>query len=366
MTQDSARAGWRAKLLEIEPYVPGEQIRAPGLIKLNTNENPFPPPPSIAEALRGMCEKELSRYPDPDGRELLSTLAQAAELPEESVFIGHGSDEVLAFAFRAFFNDAGHPALPVLFPDITYSFYPVWCSLFGIDYRQVPLDGQFCIRAEDYRQPNGGIVLANPNAPTGIGVGTDFLEEILKRNQDSIVVIDEAYTAFGGQSAIPLIRRYDNLFVAQTLSKACSLAGLRLGMGYGSPDLIRALNAVKNAFNSYTVDSIAQRLGLVAAKEGAYFRARAAEVVRIRDRSVEAFRALGFTVPDSSANFFFASHPGIDAGALYRYLKGRDILIRHFDRPRIRDWVRISVGTQEQMQRLYEAVVDFGQQTGKE
>ncbi|MDR2163897.1 MAG: aminotransferase class I/II-fold pyridoxal phosphate-dependent enzyme [Clostridiales Family XIII bacterium] len=347
--------GWRDNLIDIEPYAPGEQIRVPGLIKLNTNENPFPPSPAAASAAGSFDAKSLMRYPDPDAGELVGILAAKAGVSEDMVVAGNGSDEILAFAFRAFFNSSR----PVLFPDVTYSFYPVWCRLFGISYEEIPLRDDFHMYAADYERENGGVVIANPNAPTGIAEGLGFFRNLLDANPDSIVIVDEAYVDFGADSALTLIGEYDNLFVARTFSKSRSLAGLRLGFGYGHADLVVSVNAVKNSFNSYAVDSFAMAVGAEAARDDRYYRERTAELVRVRDSFTESMRGLGFIVYDSSANFVFVSHPGVDAGDMYGWLKGRDILVRWFDKPRIRDHLRITIGLAEEMDALFTAISTY-------
>jgi histidinol-phosphate aminotransferase len=271
------------------------------------------------------------------------------------VMAGNGSDEVLAFAFRAFFN-SGKPAL---FPDITYSFYPVWCGLFDIPFEEVPLREDFHMDAADYARENGGVVVANPNAPTGISEGPDFFRKLLDSNPDSVVIVDEAYVDFGAESVLPLVREYENLFVARTFSKSRSLAGLRLGFGYGGPELISAVNAVKNSFNSYTVGGFAMTVGAAAARDDDYYKERTEGLTRIRDGFTDALRGLGFTVPDSSANFVFATHPGVDAGALYRWLRERRILVRWFDRPRVRDHLRITIGLRGEMDALLGAIREY-------
>jgi histidinol-phosphate aminotransferase len=355
VTQQNKAVTWRDNLISVEPYVPGEQLRTPGLIKLNTNENPFPPSPAVKGALRSTDITDLRRYPDPDATPLRQLIAKQSGLAENQVFIGNGSDEILAFAFRAFFNSGR----PVLFPDVTYSFYPVWCKVYRIPYEEIPVDGDFRVRAEDYDRPNGGIVLANPNAPTGIGEGPQFVESLLRSNPDNIVIIDEAYVDFGGHSSTGLMSKYDNLFITRTFSKSRSLAGLRLGVGFGSPEAISVLNDLKNSINSYTVDSIAMRVGAVAADDTAYYTTQVEKLMRIRYKYMKALRSMGFTVLESSANFIFVNHGLISAYDLYLYLKEHNILVRHFDKPRISDWLRISIGTKMEMDRLLEMILRY-------
>jgi histidinol-phosphate aminotransferase len=268
---------------------------------------------------------------------------------------GNGSDEILAFAFRAFFNSDK----PVLFPDITYSFYPVWCDLFGIPYEEIPLAEGFRVRAGDYERDNGGIVIANPNAPTGISESVAFVARLLESNPGGVVIVDEAYYGFGAPTALSLLGRYDNLFVVRTLSKSHSLAGLRLGFGCGCPELISAVKAVKNSFNSYTVDSFAETVGAAAVADESFYKERAERLVRVRDGFTASMRGLGFTVYDSSANFVFMTHPLVDAGDLYRWLKERDILVRWFDKPRIADHLRVTIGLEEEMNTLSRAITEY-------
>jgi histidinol-phosphate aminotransferase len=348
-------AAWRDNLIKVTPYVPGEQSMTPGLIKLNTNESSFPPSPAVKGALRSISTGDLARYPDPDVTPLRKILSSRFDIGEDQIFIGNGSDEVLAFAFRAFFNSGR----PVLFPDITYSFYPVWCDLFGIPYEEIPLEADFHVRAIDYDRPNGGIVIANPNAPTGIGERPEFVEFLLKNNPDSIVIVDETYVDFGGHSAVSLIGQYDNLFISRTFSKSSSLAGLRLGFGLGNPDVIAALNALKNSFNSYTVGSIAMRAGSVAAGDTAYYTTQIEKLMRVRYKSMKAMRDLGFTVLESSANFIFVNRADVDALDLYLYLKDNNILVRHFHKPRIKNWLRITIGTSAEMKKLLEVIQTY-------
>jgi histidinol-phosphate aminotransferase len=346
---------WRENLIRIEPYVAGEQKRVPGLIKLNTNENPFPPSPTVIGAIRSFNTTDLAGYPDPDAKNLVSVIAKKSGVPEDGIFVGNGSDEILAFAFRAFFNSGK----PVLFPDVTYSFYPVWCRLFGIPYEEIPVDEDFRIRAYDYGRENGGIVIANPNAPTGIAEGEEFFEHILKSNPESVVIVDEAYVSFGARTILPLIQKYDNLFVTRTFSKSRSLAGLRLGVGLGSTDLISAIGTVKDSFNSYTVSSIQASVGAVAATDETYYHTQTEKLLRTRYRFMNAMRDLGFTVHESSANFVFVTHHKIRAERLYRWLKERNILVRWFDKPRIDNHLRITIGLEEEMETLLSALKEY-------
>ncbi|MDR1952918.1 MAG: aminotransferase class I/II-fold pyridoxal phosphate-dependent enzyme [Clostridiales Family XIII bacterium] len=351
---------WRDNLLHVVPYVPGEQTETPGLIKLNTNENPYPPSPAVMAAIRRFDAGVLRRYPDGDAGILRSAIANYYGVPAGRVFAGNGSDEVLALAFKACFNSQR----PVLFPDITYSFYPVWCQFFGISFEELPLDEAFRVRADDYDRPNGGIVLANPNAPTGIREGADFIEYLLKNNRDSVVIIDEAYTDFGGYSALPLVDQYENLLVVKTFSKSRSLAGMRIGFCVGSETLIAALDEAKNAFNSYTVSGFTAEVGKASLEDENYFREQLEKVLRVRDKSMKTLRDMGFTVLESRANFIFASHERISARALYEFLKKNHILVRHFDKPRIDNFLRVSIGTEDDMNKLTERILEYMDRKG--
>ncbi len=348
---------WRDHLRRVEPYVPGEQPKSQNVVKLNTNENPYPPAPGVLAALGELSASGLRRYPDPSCSVLVRALAERYGVGEDQVFVGVGSDDVLAMAFQAFFNSDR----PVLFPDITYAFYPVWAELFGIPYRTPALDAQFRLVREDYLQPNGGIVFPNPNAPTSIGEPLSFVEEIVAGNPDSVVIVDEAYVDFGGASALHLVDRYDNLLVVQTFSKSRSLAGLRVGFCIGQPELIQALNGVKYSFNSYTLNEPALKLGAASLQDEAYFRETLQKIVEVREEAVERLGQLGFSGPKPMANFLFVSHPQFSAGQLFRELREAGILVRYFDKPRIRDYLRITVGTREEMEKLYAFLEKYGQ-----
>jgi histidinol-phosphate aminotransferase len=297
----------------------------------------------------------LRRYPDGDAGILRSALSNYYGISEGRVFVGNGSDEVLALAFKACFNDKR----PVLFPDITYSFFPVWCRFFEIPFKEIPLDDAFRVRAYEYDRPNGGIVIANPNAPTGIGEGSEFVEYLLKNNRDSVVIIDEAYADFGGYSALPLIGQYENLLVTKTFSKSRSLAGLRIGFCVGSETLIAALNDAKNAFNSYTVSGLAAEAGRASLGDENYFREQLEKVLRVRYKCMKTLRDMEFTVLESRANFLFVTHERISARALYEFLKENGILVRHFDKPRIDNFLRISIGTEGDMNKLIERILEY-------
>lgn len=344
-----------AKLRRIDPYVPGEQPQSADIIKLNANENPYPPAPGVQQALRSFDASRLALYPDANGKALKTALANRFGLKPSQVFLGNGSDDVLALAFQSFFCSGE----PILYPDITYSFYPVWCDLFRIPYETVPLDENFCVRVRDYDRQNGGIVLPNPNAPTGRGVSLDFLEDLLQHNADCVVIIDEAYVDFGAQSAVPLIEKYENLLVVQTMSKSRSLAGLRIGYALGSETLIATLEAVKNSYNSYTMDAVALAAGEAAVADEAYFQETCRKVIATRERTAEALRGLGFTVSPSLTNFLFVTHPKKEAPVIFEYLRQKNIFIRYFKLPRIDNYLRITVGTDAQMDRMIEELRAF-------
>ncbi len=335
---------WSKVVGTLTPYVPGEQPKIANLIKLNTNENPYPPSPKVLTAIQAELGADAARlrlYPDPNADLLKAAIARTYDITAPQVFVGNGSDEVLAHVFMALLKHER----PVLFPDITYSFYPVYCGLYGIDYRTVPLADDFSIDPTDYAQPNGGIIFPNPNAPTGCQIGVDAIKQILAANRDSVVVVDEAYVDFGGKSAISLVDRHDNLLVVHTLSKSRSLAGLRVGFAVGDPALIEALERVKNSFNSYPLDRLAI-VGAVAALEDAeHFERTRRAVIATRDTLTTELRSLGFEVLPSAANFIFARHPQRDAAQLALALREQNIIVRHFKLPRIDQFLRITVGT---------------------
>ena len=348
---------WRDNLRQVEPYVPGEQPRSLDVVKLNTNENPYPPAPGVLAALASLGADGLRRYPDPTCCVLVRELAARYGVGDDQVFVGVGSDDVLAMAFQAFF----HSEKPILFPDITYAFYPVWAELFGIPYQTLALDAQFRLVKEDYYQPNGGIVFPNPNAPTSIGEPRAFVEDVVAHNPDSVVIVDEAYVDFGGESALPLVSGYDNLLVVQTFSKSRSLAGLRIGFCIGSPELIQALNAVKYSFNSYTLNEPALVLGTASLREEAYFQETLQKIVEVREEAVERLGKLGFTGPRPLGNFLFVTNPQLSAAKLFRDLREAGIYVRYFDKPRIREYLRISVGNREEMEQLYRFLEKYAQ-----
>ncbi|MFF3701962.1 MULTISPECIES: histidinol-phosphate transaminase [Pseudomonas] len=343
---------WSPFVKDLVPYVPGEQPKLSKLVKLNTNENPYGPSPKALEAMRGELNDNLRLYPDPNGDRLKQAVASYYGVQASQVFLGNGSDEVLAHIFHGLFQ---HDA-PLLFPDISYSFYPVYCGLYGIPYEAVALDEQFQVRVEDYQRANGGIIFPNPNAPTGCLLALEAVEQMLQANPDSVVVVDEAYIDFGGQTAISLVDRYPNLLVTQTLSKSRSLAGLRVGLAVGHPDLIEALERIKNSFNSYPLDRLAIVGAAAAFEDQAYFEQTCRQVIDSREQLVAQLTDRGFQVLPSAANFIFARHPDQDAAALAAKLREQGVIVRHFKQQRIVQFLRISIGTPEQNQALLDAL----------
>jgi histidinol-phosphate aminotransferase len=340
---------WEKNIRKVVPYVPGEQPGNKNVVKLNTNENPYPPAPGVQKVLQEFDASRLRLYPDPSGTLLVEELARFYHLDKEQIFVGVGSDDVLAMAFMTFFNSDQ----PILFPNITYSFYPVWCNLFSIPYETPALDPNFCIVREDYYRENGGIVIANPNAPTSIYEEVSVIEDILRHNSSSIIIVDEAYIDFAGTSCLELINRYENLLVVQTFSKSRSMAGMRIGFAMGNPVLIQALNEVKYSFNSYTMDTVSLLTGAAAVKDEEYFRSIVQKVILTREQAKEQLKELGFSFPVSGANFIFATHERIPAKRIYEALRENDIYVRYFNMPRIDNYLRISIGTDEEMDRLF-------------
>lgn len=341
----------RAELLEnirtVEPYVPGEQPQEK-VIKLNTNENPYPPAPGVQEALDSLDPADFRLYPDPSSGVLVKALAENYKVSEDQVFVGVGSDDVLALCFLTFFNSEK----PLLFPDITYSFYKVWAELYRIPYECPELDKNFRIVKEDYYRENGGVIFPNPNAPTAIYEELDFIEDILEHNRDSIVIIDEAYVDFAGRSAMELIGKYDNLIVTQTFSKARSMAGMRIGYAVSNPELVRCLNDVKYSFNSYTMSRAAMVCGAAAVKDRDYLEETVRKIKETRERTKKELAELGFEFTDSKANFLFARHPEYDAGRLFEELKKAHIYVRHWKDEKISQYLRITIGTDDEMDAL--------------
>lgn len=335
---------WSPTVKDLVPYVPGEQPKMANLVKLNTNENPFGPSPKVIEAIQAELNDSLRLYPDPEGESLRQTIAAYHKVQPNQVFLGNGSDEVLAHIFYGLFQ---HDE-PILFPDITYSFYPVYCGLYNIQSKVVPLTDRFEINPADFKQPNGGVIFPNPNAPTGRYLELEHVVEIVAANPDRVVVVDEAYIDFGGETAITLVDQYPNLLVCQTLSKARSLAGLRVGFAVGHADLIEALNRVKNSFNSYPLDRLALAGAKAAYEDEAWFRKCCEGVISERERVTAALEDLGFEVLPSKANFIFARHKVQSGEALARGLREQGIIVRHFNKPRISDFLRITIGTPDQ------------------
>ncbi|MGG5871597.1 histidinol-phosphate transaminase [Pseudomonas peli] len=343
---------WSPFVKDLVPYVPGEQPKLAKLVKLNTNENPYGPSPKAIAAMQAELNDNLRLYPDPNSDRLKQAVADYYGVQTVQVFVGNGSDEVLAHAFHGLFQ---HDQ-PLLFPDISYSFYPVYCGLYGIDFVQVPLDEQFQIRVEDYARPNGGIIFPNPNAPTGCPLALDAIERMLKDNPNTVVLVDEAYIDFGGETAISLVDKYPNLLVSQTLSKSRSLAGLRVGIAVGHPDLIEALERIKNSFNSYPLDRMAIAGAAAAFEDKVYFEQTCRQVIASREAVVAGLEKLGFEVLPSAANFVFARHPGKDAATLAAGLREQGVIVRHFKQQRIAQFLRITIGTPEQNQALLDAL----------
>lgn len=343
---------WSDKLRKIQPYVAGEQSKNPNIIKLNANENPYPPSPKVKEVLSNFNTDNLKKYPASDALELKTALAKAYNLNENQIFMGNGSDDVLALCFQAFFCSDK----PILFPDLTYSFYPVWCSLFKTPYKNIPLDENFRINPDDYKEENGGVILPNPNAPTGIYENLDFIEKILNNNTDCIVIIDEAYIDFGGESAISLLDKYENLVIVQTMSKSRSLAGLRVGYAFASAELISVLEAVKNSYNSYTMDSIAISAAAASLADNDYFKDTCNKIINTRQKTIQALEKLGFDVVPSMANFVLATHKSVKAVDIFEKLKAQNIFVRYFKIPRIDNYLRITIGTDDEMDKLFYAL----------
>lgn len=346
---------WTENLRDIEPYVPGEQSGEQDIIKLNANENPYPPSPKAQEAIKNFDMQALRFYPNANATPLKQAIADYYHVGIKNVFLGNGSDDVIAVAFQALFNGD----LPIVFPDLTYSFYPVWCALFNIPFKNYPVGDDFRINAEDYREKNGGVIIPNPNAPTSLGEGRAFVEKLMDYNRDSVVIIDEAYVDFGGESSIELTKKYENLLVTGTFSKSRSLAGLRIGFAIGSEKLISVLEAVKNSYNSYTVDSISIEAGRASILDDAYFKQTCNKIIRTRERVTAQMRELGFTVLDSQTNFIFATRDGMSMKDMFEYLKTKKIYIRYFSVPRIDNYVRITIGTDREMDIFLENVREY-------
>ena len=345
----------------ISPYVPGEQPKDRRFVKLNTNENPYPASPAVIKAIRSVTGLEARLYPDPEAAALRRTLADHYGLAMNQVFVGNGSDEVLAMAYPAFFDRSDS----IAFPDITYSFYPVYAALYEIPTMVMPLAKDFTIDFKAYPDDLKGILLANPNAPTGIGVTAAKIEALLRQRPNTLLIVDEAYIDFGGESVLSLVPRYDNLLVIQTMSKARSLAGLRVGMAFGAPELINGLECIRDSFNSYTLDVVAQRAAKAAYEDVAYFEKTRQAIMTTRDKTVAALVGLGLQVCPSSANFVFCTLPGVAGAEVQQYLRDNGVLVRRFAMERIKDWLRITIGLDEEMDEVIRLLRLFVQQQGK-
>lgn len=345
---------WRKNYIDIEPYTAGEQPKSDDIIKLNANESPYPPSPAVSEVIAKFKAEGLRLYPSMDASPLRKAAAErlsaenGVELTAENIFIGNGSDDVLATAFRAFFNSDK----PILFPDVTYSFYPVWCELMKIPYETPEVDERFEINAADFYRENGGVVIPNPNAPTSIGKGKDFIIDLLEHNRDCVVIIDEAYVDFGCYSAVELTKKYENLLVTQTFSKSRAMAGMRIGMAIGCSELIQMLGAIKDSYNSYPMDKVSIEAGVASINDDAYFREIVGKIMATRDRCAESLRGMGFDVAKSSTNFLFAEHKSLSAKEIFGYLRENGIYVRYWNKPKIGNRLRITVGTDEQMGKM--------------
>ena len=347
--EENIKSKWEENVRKVVPYTPGEQPKIKNIIKLNTNENPYPPAPGVLQALKEIDIDSLKLYPDPAAQNLVDALAEFYGLRSNQVFVGVGSDDVLAMLFLTFFNSKK----PILFPDVTYSFYDVWADMLRIPYEMQPLDENLHIKKEDYYKENGGVVFPNPNAPTGVLQELSDFEDIVKHNQDVIVIIDEAFIDFGGNSALPLIEKYDNVVIVQTFSKSRSMAGMRIGYAMANEKLIKYLNDVKYSFNSYTMNTTAIALGVPAIKDREYFEKTVNKVITTRERVKRELKALGFVFEDSMSNFLFVTHPQLSMEKLFTDLRKEGIIVRHFSKPeRIREYLRITIGTDEQMDTL--------------
>ncbi len=346
---------WEKNIRKIEPYVPGEQSKEKNIVKINANENPYPPSPKAIQAIKDFSADKLRFYPDANAYPLKKALADYYNVEAENIFLGNGSDDVIALCFQTFFCSDK----PIVFPDITYSFYPVWCRLFNIPFKNFKLDESFRINAEDYREENGGVILPNPNAPTSIGEGLDFIKKILDYNQNSIVIIDEAYVDFGGTSCIELVKEYKNLVVTGTFSKSRSLASLRIGFAVADKELISYLEAVKNSYNSYTVDSLSIAAGVASVEDNEYFKETCRKVIKTRERVTNELKALGFEVLPSSSNFIMATHGDYSMKEMFKFLKKKNIFIRYFNGERINKYVRITIGKDDEMDIFLNGVREF-------
>ena len=348
-------SGWEKNIRKVTPYVAGEQPKGEGIIKLNTNECPYPPAPGVERALKEFEAGKLRLYPDMNAGKLADGLAEYYGVRPEQIFVGVGSDDVLALSFMTFFNGEN----PLLFPDITYSFYDVWADVFRIPWESCPLDSSFRIQKEDYLRPNGGIIIPNPNAPTGVLEPVCVLEEIVAANPDSVMSVDEAYVDFGGESMLPLVEKYENLLVVRTFSKSRSMAGMRIGFAIGNEKLIGYLKDVKFSFNSYTMNMPAIEAGAAAVRDDAYFKETVGKIIRTREWTKEQLSGLGFCFPDAKGNFLFVTHDKIPAEEIFQALKRAGIYVRYWKKPRIDNYLRITIGTDKQMEKLVEFLKNY-------
>ncbi|QHI95255.1 histidinol-phosphate transaminase [Aristophania vespae] len=340
---------WNPSIHKLHPYIPGEQPHLLNLTKLNTNESPYGPSPKAIEAIKNAANEDLRLYPDPTARKLCEVIADKFDLKLDNVFVGNGSDEVLAHAFRAFFR----PENDILFADVTYGFYPVYCELFGLSYRHIPLKEDFCLAVEDYQGPCGGIAIANPNANTGIALPLDAIEQLLKSQPDCVVIIDEAYVDFGAETAVSLIKNYDNLLVVRTFSKSSGLAGLRVGYALGAPELIEALTRVKDSFNSYPLPRTSQAGAVASLLDEEWFGKTVRHIVATREKLIPQLEALGFKILPSQANFILIHHPEFSAVTLHNRLRDQSIIVRHLSSvPRIQEWLRVTIGSDQDCENL--------------
>lgn len=353
-------SNWESNVRKVVPYTPGEQPKDSGIIKLNTNENPYPPSSRVKTVIESFDNARMRLYPDTNSTVLVDALAKRYNVKPSQVFVGVGSDDVISMAFMTFFNSDK----PVLFPDVTYSFYDVWADVYRIPYAVRPLDNDFRINPDDYICENGGIIFPNPNAPTGVFESLDMIEKIIKANPDSVVIIDEAYIDFGGESCIPLVDKYENLLVVQTFSKSRSMAGMRIGFAVGNEKLIKFMNDVKFSINSYTMNPLSQICGAEAVYDEEYFKETTGKIIETREYSKKRLSELGFSFPDSMSNFIFASHNNVDAGIIFEELKKRKIFVRYWNKPRINNHLRITIGTREEMEKLFSALEEILQMKG--
>jgi len=346
---------WENNIRRTIPYVAGEQPDKEDMVKLNTNECPYPPAPEVEKVIRETDTDKFRLYPDPEASRLIQALADFYQVEPDMIFVGVGSDDVIANAFLTFFNSDK----PILFPDVTYSFYPVWAELYKIKYKTLALDENFRIKKEDYYVENGGIIFPNPNAPTGLYEELDTIDDILKHNQKSVVILDEAYIDFGGESALKFINQYENLLVIQTFSKSRSMAGMRIGFAIGNKDLIKAMKDVKYSINSYTMNQTAILAGEASVKNRGYFDSVRKKIIDTREKSKKRLSELGFTFPDSKTNFIFATNKNLNITNLFEYLREKNIYVRHWDNPQIKDYIRITIGTEDEMERLFGEIENY-------